>query len=124
MSQNRHQNKYYSRQKGLSIILKGSIQSERSDASVCVSKNRFSRYMHENVTELKAETDKATTIVRDSTTTLELIDQFKQEIHKNCFHNIYLNILEIVDLKGFLRILKLEPIAVCLFICSESFLLT
>ena len=83
MSQNRHQNKYYSRQKGLSIILKGSIQSERSDTSVCVSKNRFSRYMHENVTELKAETDKATTIVRDSTTTLELIDQFKQEIHKN-----------------------------------------
>ena len=69
ISQNRHQNKYYSRQKGLSVTLKGSIQSGRSDTSVYVSKNRFSRYIHENLIELKAETDKATTIVRDSNTT-------------------------------------------------------
>lgn len=70
MSQNRNQNKeYYSKQKGLSITLKGSIQSGRSDGSVYVSKNRFSRYMHENLIELKAETDKATTIVRDTNTT-------------------------------------------------------
>lgn len=66
-SQNRHQNKYYSRQKGTFHYFKRISTIRKSDKHVCL-KTDFQDICMKMI-ELKAETDKATTIVRDSTTT-------------------------------------------------------